>query len=61
VVRGPMDGQTHLLGMAVSLVGGDPRVPMSHNDQVAITRTSDAQGKGTAGQEGPSDGRSGRY
>jgi hypothetical protein len=24
-------GQTHLSGMAMSLVGGDPGVPMSHN------------------------------
>jgi hypothetical protein len=35
---GPLDrlagllvGRTHLSGTVVSLVGGDPRVPMSHN------------------------------
>jgi hypothetical protein len=27
---GLLVGQTHLLGMAVILVGGDPGVPMSH-------------------------------
>jgi hypothetical protein len=27
---GLLVGQTHLSGMAVSLVGGDPGVPMSH-------------------------------
>jgi hypothetical protein len=28
---GLLVGQTHLSGMAVSLVGGNPGVPMSHN------------------------------
>jgi hypothetical protein len=28
---GLLVGQTHLSGTAVSLVGGDPGVPMSHN------------------------------
>jgi hypothetical protein len=27
---GPLVGRTHLPGTAVSLVGGDPGVPMSH-------------------------------
>jgi hypothetical protein len=31
---GLLVGRTHLSGIAVGLVGGDPRVPMSHNTDI---------------------------
>jgi hypothetical protein len=36
---GLLVGRTHLSGTAVSLVGGDPGVPMSHTHQVGGSMT----------------------